>query len=260
MMTSLVASRKYNTLYEWQCSHLWDESQGGKAIFQSVSDNVNKRLGILGYGSIGRQVGKLAKVMGMDVIVFTANPRDTPESRKDKGYIVPGIGDPEGEAPSAWYSGHDKGSLHHFLAQDLDQLLVSVPLTKATNRLLGKEEFEILSKKNAFMINVARGDIIVQEDLIEALEAFEKDGSAVLGNGRKGLRGAALDVTTPEPLSKDHPLWDAPNCIITPHMSGVSRDYGVRALEVLEANLERRSKGRDLLNVIDRQTGYATKM
>lgn len=258
IMTSLVASRKYNVLRDWQKDHSWDESKGGKALFQSVSDNVGKRFGILGYGSIGRQVGRLAKGMGMDVVVFTASPRDTSESRRDRGYVVPGTGDPEGEVPSAWYNGHDKASLHHFLSQDLDQLLVSVPLTKHTKHMLGKEEFEILGKRNAFLINVARGEILVQEDLVEALELFEKNASIASDVEHRGLRGAALDVTTPEPLAKDHPLWDAPNCIITPHMSCISRDYSQRALEVLEANLERRAKGLGLLNEVNRELGYAS--
>ena len=258
IMTSLVASRRYKTLREWQREHSWDESKGGKAIFQSVSDNVGKRFGILGYGSIGRQVGKLAKSMGMDVVVFTPFPRNTPESKRDHGYVVPGTGDPEGEVPSAWYSGHDKNSLHDFLSQDLDQLLVSVPLTEATKHMLGKKEFEILEKKNTFIINVARGEIIVQEDLIEALESFERDASIAAGGKQRGLRGAALDVTTPEPLDKDHPLWDAPNCIITPHISCISQDYSSRVLEVLEVNLERRAKGLNLINVVDKKLGYAS--
>ena len=259
IMTSLVASRRYNTLREWQREHSWDESKGGKALFQSVSDNVGKRFGILGYGSIGRQVARLAKGMGMDVVVFTASIRETSESRRDHGYVVPGTGDPDGEVPSAWYYGHDKEDLHHFLNQDLDQLLVSVPLTKATTNMIGKAELDILGKKNAFLINVARGEILVQEDLIEALEIFEKDTTTAPKGNPRGLRGAALDVTTPEPLDKDHPLWDAPNCIITPHMSCISRDYSHRALEVLEANLERRAKGLDLLNEVNRELGYASK-
>ena len=67
--------------------------------------------------------------MGMDVIAFTATPKDTPEKRKDSGYIVPGTGDPDGDIPIAWYSGLDKHSLHEFLRQDIDVLLISVPLT-----------------------------------------------------------------------------------------------------------------------------------
>ena len=257
-MTTLVASRKYNELREWQLAHDW--SQARHTAFTDVSDNVGKRLGILGYGSIGRQVGRLAKAMGMDVIVFTAHPRDTPESKRDNGYIVPGTGDPDGSVPSKWFSGLERKDLHHFLGQDIDQLLVSIPLTKATKHLLGKEEFEILAKKNAFVINVARGDVIVQQDLIEALEAFENDSDGVPGAERKGLKGAALDVTTPEPLPKDSPLWDAPNAIITPHMSGINKDYMIRALGVLELNLERMAKGEKLANVVSRESGYSTKV
>lgn len=259
-MTLLVASHKYGILHEWQSTRTWDDSPSGKARFADVSDSVGKRLGILGYGSIGRQVARYAKALGMDVVVFTANPRNTAESRRDHGYIVPGTGDPEGEIPSAWFSGLDKESLHRFLDQDLDHLLISVPLTQRTKHLLGKEEFNILSKKNAFLTNIARGDIIVQNDLIEALKLYEAERISTQDGIRHGLRGAAMDVATPEPLPRDHPLWDAPNCIITPHMSGTNKNYATRALQVLEKNLERLAKGQRLLNVVDRRTGYASKV
>ena len=258
-MTSLIASHKYGILHEWQKENVWDDSPSGKARFASVSDNVGKRLGILGYGSIGRQVARSAKAMGMDIIAFTANPRNTAESRRDHGYIVSGTGDPEGEIPSAWFSGLNKESLHHFLDQDLDQLVISVPLTQQTKHLLGKEEFRILSKKNAFITNIARGEIVVQDELIEALNQFKISSSASDGI-RSGLRGAAMDVATPEPLPKDHQLWSAPNCIITPHMSGVNEKYSTRALQVLEENLQRLAEGRKLLNSVDRYTGYASKL
>ena len=65
----------------------------------------------------------------MDVIAYTATPKDTPEKKKDTGYIVPETGDPDGYIPSAWYSGLNKDNLHDFLRQDIDLLLVSVPLT-----------------------------------------------------------------------------------------------------------------------------------
>ena len=257
VMTLLVASNRYNVMHDWQKAHAWAE--GGKASFQAMSNNVGKRMGILGYGSIGRQVARLARGMGMDVVVATASPRLTPESRRDTGYVVPGTGDAEGKVPSQWFTVNDKESLHEFLRQGLDQLLISVPLTKATMGMLGKEEFEILSERNTFVINVAREETIVQEDLIEALETFERDTEAGKeGRKRKGLKGAALDVTTPEPLPKDHPLWDTPNCIITPHMSSLSNDYSQRVLEVLEINLERMVKGLDLVNVVDRELGYAS--
>ena len=74
-------------------------------------------------------MARVAKAMGSDVIAYTASPRETPESRKDNGFIVPGTGDPDGSLPSAWYSGLDKKGLHEFLSQKIDLLVLSVPLT-----------------------------------------------------------------------------------------------------------------------------------
>ena len=159
--------------------------------------------------------------MGMDVIAYTASPRNTPESKKDQGYIVPGTGDPDGSLPSAWYSGLDKKSLHNFLSQDIDHLLISVPLTKDTQHFIAVEEFAILGqKRNAFISNISRGQIINQTDLITYLHKYAENNPLDGKDGGGGLRGAALDVTDPEPLPKDDPLWDAPNCIVTPHISG----------------------------------------
>ena len=83
----------------------------------------------------------------MDVISYTASPRDTPESRRDLGYIVPGTGDPDGRIPSRWFSGTDKASLHGFLAADIDVLLISVPLTDKTRHMFGKDEFNLLERR-----------------------------------------------------------------------------------------------------------------
>jgi phosphoglycerate dehydrogenase-like enzyme len=186
--------------------------------------------------------------MGMDVIAYTASPRTTPESKRDTGYIVPGTGDEDGSIPSVWYSGTDTASLHHFLSQDIDVLLVSVPLTKSTKHMLGAPEFEILgSKRNAFILNISRGSILKQDDLATYLKKSPAEG---------GLRGAALDVTEPEPLPKDSELWDLENCTITPHISGLSVAYQERAMQILEINLANLEAGRKLINVVDRRKGY----
>jgi phosphoglycerate dehydrogenase-like enzyme len=182
----------------------------------------------------------------MDVIAFTASPKDTPEKKKDTGYIVPGTGDPDGHIPSAWYSGLDKQSLHNFLKQDIDLLLVSVPLTKDTTHFLSTEEFKVLSqngKKPAFISNIARGAILDQAALIEAL----KDGT---------LAGAALDVTDPEPLPSDSELWGLNNVIVTPHVSGRGQAYTDRAFQILELQLEHKQKGEKFINVVNKKRGY----
>lgn len=248
-MTALVHSHRYHDLYDLQKSHNWGQ-KGQQSRLRTVRDNVGQRFGVLGYGSIGRQAARVFQAMGMDVIAYTASPRTTPESKKDTGFIVPGTGDADGTIPSAWYSGMDKASLHHFLSQDIDHLLVSVPLTKDTTHFLGKEEFDILGRKKAFISNISRGQILHQGDLIAAL----KKGADAEQEG--GLRGAALDVTDPEPLPEDSALWDAPNCIITPHISGLGVMYAERAFQVLEVNLVRREKGKDLINVVSRKKGY----
>lgn len=273
LMTMLTSSHHYDMLRKKQEKHQWAQKGKGVGLLRGLHDKVGQRLGVLGYGSIGRQVGRVAKAMGMDVIAYTAGFRDTPESKKDHGFIVPGTGDPEGEYPSAWYSGTDKEDLHHFLAQDIDHLLISVPLTKQTTHLLGKEEFDILSKRNAFISNISRGAIVNQPALIAALHAYDvhcKSDPSYADTSFKvaleaemkadtsipGLRGAALDVTDPEPLPPDDPLWDAPNCFITPHISGLGSAYVDRSFQVLEVNLDRREKGEKLINVVDRSRGY----
>ncbi|MCJ1477610.1 hypothetical protein MMC13_006283 [Lambiella insularis] len=284
LLTSLVSSHAYHTLHSWQLAHRWSPPDSQAARLRSVRDSVAQRLGILGYGSIGRQVARVAHAMGMDVLAYTATPRPDAASKRDRGFIVPGTGDPDGSIPSAWYSGLDKPSLHAFLAQDLDWLVVALPLTPVTTHLLGAEEFALLARRNAFLSNISRGQILVQADLIAALEAYvaapeataqrpQSEASVVseaaqqemtvvseagrgVGGGKKGLRGAALDVTDPEPLPSGHPLWEAPNCIVTPHISGLSVMYADRAFQVLEANLRRREEGEGLINVVDRERGY----
>lgn len=244
VMTALVQSHHYNKLHNLQKEHKWGSKDMSE--YRNVKDMVGRTLGILGYGSIGRQVGRVAQAMGMNVVAYTATPKDTAEKRKDNGFVLPGTGDPDGSIPSAWYSGLDVESRRKFLAQDIDWLLVSVPLTDETRHFLSTPEFKILSqegKKPAFITNIARGPIIDQPKLIAAL----KDGT---------LSGAALDVSDPEPLPADSELWDLPNVTVTPHISASSQAYSKRSFQVLEENLKRRESGQELLNVVRRSRGY----
>lgn len=242
-MTTLVQSHKYNQLYELQKQHNWvgNDTDGD---YHKVRDLVGQRLGVLGYGSIGRQVARVCKAAGMDVIAFTASPRKTPESRRDPGFIVPGTGDPGGSIPSAWYSGLDRQSLRHFLKQGIDILLVSVPLTPDTLHFIAKEEFDVMAAHGKpLLVNISRGKILNQDDLIEALRQDQ-------------IRGACLDVADPEPLPKDNPLWGMKNVTLTPHVSGVGVNYSERCFQLLDENLTRKAKGQKLINVVDRKKGY----
>jgi phosphoglycerate dehydrogenase-like enzyme len=203
--------------------------------------------GILGYGSIGRQTARVATAMGMKVHAYTLHPRPTPESRRDHGWTPAGLGDPEGVLPARWFSGPTTADLHAFLASGLDLLVLATPLTEATRHLLTRAEFEVLAADGragrTFVSNIARGPVVHTADLMAALEG--------------GLiRGAALDVTDPEPLPDGHPLWTAKNVIITPHISGASLKYFSRILAILECNLQRLADGAELVNRVDRRRGY----
>ncbi|KAK7422475.1 hypothetical protein QQZ08_009463 [Neonectria magnoliae] len=226
--------------YEFQKEEKWKRIADNP---ENSEDAVGKRVGILGYGSIGRQTARVAKAMGMDVHAYTLNPRTTPESRKDHSYSPAGLGDPDGVLPSKWFSGDSTADIHEFLGSGLDLLVIAVPLTDKTRHLISKPEFEVLSKKRTYVSNIARGPIVNTDDIIEALDT--------------GLiRGAALDVTDPEPLPDGHPLFKAKNVTITPHISGASNAYYQRVLDIFRLNLERLSEGRDLINKVNRKSGY----
>ncbi|CAK7242940.1 MAG: hypothetical protein STHCBS139747_004443 [Sporothrix thermara] len=137
----------------------------------------------------------------MEVFAYTRTEKATPESRRDKGYCVPGTGDPDGSIPSRWFCGASRDDVDHFLAQDLDMLVISLPLTELTRNLISTKQFAILSKKKTFLCNIARGPHVDTQALIQALETGQ-------------IRAAALDVTDPEPLPKGHPLWKAHNVFL----------------------------------------------
>ncbi|KAJ9137898.1 2-hydroxyacid dehydrogenase [Pleurostoma richardsiae] len=204
-----------------------------------VEDSAGLRMGILGYGAIGRQVARIARAIGMEVYAFTQSERPTAESRRDDTYSIPGMGDSEGCIPSKWFHGTSRAAVNDFLKQDLDVLVISLPLTDSTHHLIDREQFEILGKKKAFLSNIARGPVVNTEALIEALEKGE-------------LRGAALDVTDPEPLPREHPLWKAPNVLITPHVSWLSTKYWGRVMEILSLNLEAIATEGKLVNPVRR--------
>ncbi|KAF4871552.1 D-2-hydroxyacid dehydrogenase [Colletotrichum siamense] len=208
---------------------------------EDTEDSVGLRVGILGYGCVGRQVAHVAKAFGMSVHAYTLHPHLTPESRKDDSFTEPGLGDPNGEYPSKWFYGKDQ--LDDFLASDLDLLVITLPLTDQTKGMISREQFQLLSKKKTYVSNAGRGAVINTEDLVHALD--------------EGLiRGAALDVTDPEPLPAEHKLWKYKNVIITPHCAGNSNHYYERVRKILVYNMERRAKGQKLVNIVSRSERY----
>jgi phosphoglycerate dehydrogenase-like enzyme len=264
----LVASRKYNITYEDQKKHRWGPAEN---YARGTQDHVGKKLGILGYGSIGRQsmssintlamlknrtltkkkilVARVAVALGITVYAYTASPKTTPESRRDEHYIVPGTGDRDGTLPVSWHHGTSKSALHEFLSLGLDHVVVSLPLTPQTTHILGAEEFAVLASnknpkhRNPYLTNISRGKVIDQDALIASLKSGE-------------LSGAALDVTDPEPLPENHPLWEAPNVQISPHISALSEEYFSRSFDIVKENLDKVNRGEKLINEYRRGRGY----
>ena len=184
----------------------------------------------------------------MEIFAYTASPKTTADSRKDHAYVEPGNGDPDGTIPSKWYSGFDRANVQEFLRQDIDILVITCPSTPQTRYLIAEEELSILAKgKHAFIANVARGDIIDQKALVQAVKHETSDS---------WLRGAALDVTDPEPLPADSELWDLPKVTISPHVSGAAVGFPRRSLDTLRINIGRMKAGVKMLNVVERGRGY----
>ncbi|KAH8897307.1 putative 2-hydroxyacid dehydrogenase [Thozetella sp. PMI_491] len=233
--TWLMNQHRFLRFQKFMDEEVWD-----KPRTLDLEDSYGLRMGVLGYGSIGRQCARIAKAMGMEVYAYTRNERTTPETRRGdmhNEFCAPGTGDLEGTAPSRWFHGTSKESINNFLAQDLDILVISLPLVKDTERLISYEQFKILSKKKTFLTNIARGRHVDTDALVDALETGQ-------------IRGAALDVTDPEPLPRGHPLWKAPNVYITPHVSWLTAKVWDRSIEILETNLECLNNGQSLMNCL----------
>lgn len=235
ILTSMLAHyHQLPTMLEWQRERKWRDND-----YKPKGEIFGKRVGILGYGAIGRQTARLAKGHGMDVVVYTLHEKRTPEQKASDTYTPKHSGDPEGTLPSKWYFGQDQ--LNEFLSSGLDVLVATLPSTPLTMHMLSKKNFQLMP--GAFICNVSRGNIIATDDLIEALN----DGT---------LGGAALDVTDPEPLPSEHPLWKAKNVYITPHISGISDEYMPRTLEIIGTNIERKAAGKKMINLVRKADGY----
>jgi len=175
---------------------------------------------VVGTGSIGRATGRLLRAAGMTV---------TAVGRKARSQ------DP------------DFGAVH--ASEDLDALLptadyviVTAPLTDSTRGMLDAHAFAGM-KSSAWLVNVGRGAIVVEADLLHALESGQ-------------IGGAALDVFDEEPLPPDHPLWALPNVVVSPHMSGDVVGW-LRALVALfTENFDRWQAGEPLRNVVDKSAGF----
>jgi len=205
----LALNRNYPEVVRNQDRQVWDRWPG-KLLYQ-------KKIGIFGVGTIGVELAGKCKAFAMttygidifrrklDVIDFFYGPED----------IVK-------------------------VAAEIDYLIVVAPYTPETKNIINQKVFEAM-KPSAFFINIGRGELVNEQDLIDALNSGK-------------IAGAALDAFIEEPLPKGHPFWKTKNLLITPHVGGMSDIYMDQALSIFEPNLRRFLAGerQNLTNLIPR--------
>jgi phosphoglycerate dehydrogenase-like enzyme len=192
-------------------------------------------VGIVGYGSIGREIARLANCFGMEVL---ATKRDVRHPADPDGYVLPDTGDPEGDYFHRLYPPEALLTM----VRDCDFVVITVPLTETTRMTFGAEAFEAM-RDTAFLINVGRGEVVDEKALLRALQEGQ-------------IAGAGFDVFAAEPLPADSPLWKQPNLIISPHIAGNTADYNAKAAALFVENLRRYVKGEKLLNCVNLEHGY----
>ncbi len=193
-----------------------------------------RTLGIVGYGAIGREIARMANALGMRILA-TRRPGG---SLRYEGYSPPGLGDPDGALPEAWFTLDELPAL----LNQSDYVVLGVPLLPQTHHLIGAAELAHM-QPHALLINIGRGRLIDQDALLVALQ-------------EKRIGGAVLDVTTPEPLPPEHPLWRQENVIITPHLAGHIQHHFDNVVDLFAENLRRYQAGEPLLNLVERTLGY----
>jgi D-2-hydroxyacid dehydrogenase (NADP+) len=210
----LVFTRRFLFCFHNQQAHAWEReaSAGVELGYQTLA--------VVGLGDIGHALAVRAKALGMHVI-GSRRQSDQPMEGVDEIY--------------------SPDRLHEMIAK-ADHVAITLPFTPRTLGLFGKREFEVM-KDSAIIYNIGRGDIIKQDELIDALNSGT-------------IAGAGLDVVTPEPLNEDSPLWDTPGVFITPHSSGATPYYWDRGIEIVIKNIHRIRNDEPLFNVVDKREGY----
>lgn len=181
-----------------------------------------KTVGIVGLGNIGREVARLSKAFGMKVIATRRSSKPGARARNVDLMLS------QNELPK--------------LLADSDYVVIALPYTKETDDLFREKELKAM-KPTAYLCNIGRGRIINEDALVKALE-------------ENWIAGAALDVFATEPLRQESKLWELPNLIFSPHISGGMDNYNLHATEIFCRNLERYVAGKKLFNIVNKRLGY----
>jgi phosphoglycerate dehydrogenase-like enzyme len=234
MTTILALAHRVPRMVEWQGKGVWPPDEQRWPLFVPTPLR-GATLGLIGYGSIGRELARIAKTaFAMTVLACKRDPK----RRADAGYCPPGTGDPSGALPHAWFA---PDRLEDLLARS-DVVVMCAPLTRETHHMIGARELSAM-KPTAYFINVGRGASVDEDALAQALKA-------------RYIAGAAVDVFAQEPPPAGHPLYTVDNVIVSPHVSGFVATYDDDCCRLFAENLRRRLAGRPLLNLVDRAKGY----
>ncbi len=215
----LMFNRRWPEMFRLQEHRVWPRSAhwynlGGRELGDQT-------LGVIGLGSIGRRIAQLGKAFGMRVLAMRRTRVALDDPDVDQYY--------------------SPAQLHEML-HECDYVVLSVPLTRETEHLISEAELRAM-RPHAYLINVARGQVVDEQALIRALQ------SGWIG-------GAGLDVVEKEPLAADSPLYALPDVILTPHISGLSIHYDKRLMALFAENLRRYRAGEPLRNRYDAERGY----
>jgi len=215
----LAFERKLSLAFQFQHDRHWDPRTFSETEF-GFDGLRGKTLGIVGLGSIGIALAEKAVALGMRVRgIKRSIGRPSPFVEK----VLP---------------------LHELpeLLSVSDFVVLSIPFFEEARELIGKSEFAMM-KKNAFLVNIARGKLVDEDALVKAL------------NDRV-IAGAALDVVADEPLPPESPLWTTPNLILTPHIAVLDRRYTDSLVDLFEENLREFLAGKPLKNQVNLTLGY----
>jgi phosphoglycerate dehydrogenase-like enzyme len=208
------------TMLQWNFPELLRQQAARQWRSKFVDPLSSKTMGIVGLGAVGAEIAKRAKSAGMTVLgMRRGGPR-------------------EGEHVDRYYS---RERFHELLGES-DFVVLVVPATPETRRLIGAAEFSAM-KRSGFLINLARGSVVDEAALIQSLSSAE-------------IAGAALDVFEVEPLQTASPLWAMPNIIVTSHIAGNPTEYSRRVLQIFLDNLQRFLRGAELVNAVNLMKGY----
>ncbi|MFW5928567.1 MAG: D-2-hydroxyacid dehydrogenase [Thermoplasmatota archaeon] len=187
--------------------------------FKPLIELKNQTLGVIGLGTIGKEVARKGKCFNMEVI-------GSKRSLEEIEYVDELF---------------TSGKVDEVISRS-DFLVLCVPSTPETENMIGENELEEM-KESSYLINVARGEVVDEEALIDALKADK-------------IAGAALDVTEKEPLPKQSELWKLDNLLLTPHVAGSTPEYWNRVNEIFIENIERYLRSKSLINEVDKERGY----